>query len=154
MNYLRALSIAFCVFISSLSFADEATTQALRILEVSNTEAQMQQMMSQMLDLQLRSKPTLTPYKETLLQFMQKYLGYDILKDEFVKVYADTFTTDELRQIADFRSSDVGLKASKLLPSLTLRVTEIAIERIKANSDELNAMIEAETDRIRKLQSQ
>ena len=154
MRLLRIFLTSASVLMSQLAFADEAADQALRMLEVSNTRTQMEQLATQMLELQIQQKPMLAPYKETMSDFFHTYMGYEALKDDLVRVYTNAFTADELRQIADFQESEVGIKANRLLPQLSMEMAKIAMERISANVDELDAMIQAETDRIRKLQSQ
>ena len=50
--------------------------------------------------------------------FMDKYLPLDLFKSRFVKLYAEAFTEDELRQLIDFYKSPIGKKIISKVPEL------------------------------------
>ncbi len=71
--------------------------------------------------------------REKNLQAMQKIaldllfegLSWDKLKDEYIQLYADTFTEEELQGIIDFSKSPLGQKMAEKSPILMQRSMEI-----------------------------
>lgn len=57
-------------------------------------------------------------YVKVMKVFMNKYYTWDVLKDNFAKIYAAEFTEDELKQLITFYNSPIGKKASSKTPLL------------------------------------
>lgn len=60
---------------------------------------------------------------------MKKFLSYkeDMLRD-FAGLYAETFTADEMKQVADFYRSGTGAKFVQLAPGLMQKGAQIGIK--------------------------
>ena len=58
-------------------------------------------------------------------------------RQEAAKVYADTFTEDELRQILAFQRSAAGQKLSKVNADIGKRIYEIAVNKAKTREDQI-----------------
>ena len=101
-----------------------------------------------MLELQLRRNPNLQPYRHIVREFLDRHMGYDNLKPQLVRVYAEAFDAAELAEINTFYRTPVGRKAVALMPQLMMHGARIGSERVQANIGELRARIEAESRRL------
>lgn len=141
--------------ISSISLADPAAEkEAERLLNMMGMEEAMKQTTSQMLDLQLQQNPALVPFKEVMMEFFSKHMSYESLKPDMVRIYSETFTAPELREINNFYATEVGQKTIQVMPTLMVQGGQIGAARVQENIGELQAMIKLEAERIQSFQQQ
>jgi hypothetical protein len=138
-----------------MSLADVASEkEAEKLLDMVGTQAVMEQSMSQMLDIQLQQNPALAPYKGVMMEFLNENMSYESLKPELIKMYSEEFTSSELREINAFYLTDVGKKSIEKMPKLMMQGGQLGATRVQENINDLQAMIQAESERIQKLQSE
>ena len=155
MIFSRVIVLITALGVSSMSLADAASEkEAEKLLDMVGTQAVMEQSMSQMLDIQLQQNPALAPYKGVMMEFLNKNMSYESLKPDLVKMYSEEFTSSELREINAFYSTDVGKKSIEKMPKLMMQGGQLGATRVQENINDLQAMIQAESERIQKLQSE
>ena len=155
MIFSRVIVLITALGVSSMSLADVASEkEAEKLLDMVGTQAVMEQSMSQMLDIQLQQNPALAPYKGVMMEFLNKNMSYESLKPDLVKMYSEEFTSSELREINAFYSTDVGKKSIEKMPKLMMQGGQLGATRVQENINDLQAMIQAESERIQKLQSE
>ena len=155
MIFSRVIVLITALGVSSMSLADAASEkEAEKLLDMVGTQAVMEQSMSQMLDIQLQQNPALAPYKGVMMEFLNKNMSYESLKPELIKTYSEEFTSSELREINAFYLTDVGKKSIEKMPKLMMQGGQLGATRVQENINDLQAMIQAESERIQKLQSE
>ena len=155
MIFSRVIVLITALGVSSMSLADVASEkEAEKLLDMVGTQAVMEQSMSQMLDIQLQQNPALAPYKGVMMEFLNKNMSYESLKPDLVKMYSEEFTSSELREINAFYSTNVGKKSIEKMPKLMMQGGPLGATRVQENINDLQAMIQAESERIQKLQSE
>ena len=155
MNFSIVFVLITALSMSSMSLADAASEkEAEKLLDMVGTQEVMEQSMSQMLDIQLQQNPALAPYKGVMMEFLNKNMSYESLKPDLVKMYSEEFTSSELREINAFYSTDVGKKSIEKMPTLMMQGGQLGATRVQENIGDLQAMIQAESERIQKLQSE
>lgn len=155
MNFSMVFVLITALSMSSMSLADAASEkEAEKLLDMVGTQAVMEQSMSQMLDIQLQQNPALAPYKGVMMEFLNKNMSYESLKPDLVKMYSEEFTSSELREINAFYSTDVGKKSIEKMPKLMMQGGQLGATRVQENINDLQAMIQSESERIQKLQSE
>ena len=155
MNLLKVFVLITSLGVSSMSLADAASEkEAEKLLNMVGTQEVMEQSMSQMLDIQLQQNPALAPYKGVMMEFLNENMSYESLKPELIKMYSEEFTSSELREINAFYSTDVGKKSIEKMPTLMMQGGQLGATRVQENIGDLQAMIQAESERIQKLQSE
>ena len=155
MIFSRVIVLITALGVSSMSLADAASEkEAEKLLDMVGTQAVMEQSMSQMLDIQLQQNPALAPYKGVMMEFLNKNMSYESLKPDLVKMYSEEFTSSELREINAFYSTNVGKKSIEKMPKLMMQGGQLGATRVQENINGLHAMIQAESERIQKLQSE
>jgi hypothetical protein len=133
------LSLAF----HASTRADEAShLQAARdVLAAAHMDQIYGKTIDQILDMQLRSSPQLADMREPMKQFFTKYMGWDALKDDMAKIYAQTFSEDELKQIAAFYRTPAGTKMIEAQPDLTREGMELGQSKVRDHLPELQEML-------------
>ena len=155
MNLSKVFVLITALGMSSMSLADAASEkEAEKLLNMVGTQEVMEQSMSQMLDIQLQQNPALAPYKGVMMEFLNENMSYESLKPELIKMYSEEFTSSELREINAFYSTDVGIKSIEKMPTLMMQGGQLGATRVQENIGDLQAMIQAESERIQKLQSE
>ncbi len=150
----KYLAIAALLFVSNIYAASDAAMEAEKLLELSGTKAAMDQMTDMLLAQQLKQNPALVPFENVMRQFFQRYLSYESVKDEYVSIYTEAFTKNELVAMNEFYSTEVGKKAVRTLPDLMQKGGEIGVRRVQDNMPELQRMIAEEAARLKKEQQQ
>ena len=64
-------------------------------------------------------------------------MGWDSLKNEFIKNYTEAFTSKELRELVIFYKNTHGQKALQTIPSLMQKSAKKGQERVQAALPEL-----------------
>lgn len=152
------VSSAILVFIalsSSYATADIESEQkaALRLMEVSGTKSAMETMSGQMLGLQIQQNPMLAPYRQILADWNNTYLSYDSIKVQLAEIYLDYFSEDELNQLIEFYSTELGQKSVSVTPDIMVLSSELGAAVATEYAPKLERMIMAESQRIQLLQS-
>lgn len=139
-----ALTVAFLAAPASLLRADDAShLQAARnLLLASHMDQSYGKMIDQILDAQTKSAPQLAKMREPMKEFFTKYMGWDAMKDDLAKIYADNFTEQELNDITAFYKTPTGTKMSQALPSLMAEGAQLGQRRVQEHMGELKEMIE------------
>lgn len=152
MKISKSLGLAVFLCVCSAAFADNANEEAEKLFNILGMESALEQSMSQMLDIQLQQNPKLTPFKDVMMQFFQKHMSYDSLKPDMLRIYAETFSGQELKEINAFYSTEVGKKTIEKMPALMAQGAQIGAARVQANIGELQVMIQAEAARLQEAQ--
>ncbi len=141
------------MLLSSLAVAGEDTHRqaAEKLLYTAGMEKALEQSIEQMLNIQLQQKPSLAPYKEVMLRFLKKHMGFESLKEDIVAIYIEEFTEKELNEIIAFYETPTGRKTIKKMPKLMAKGAQLGVSRVQQNIGELQQMIKAESERIQKL---
>jgi hypothetical protein len=141
---MKLLTIAVFAFVASTQArADPASHRAAAasVLDLMNMDAVLTQAIDQTLKAEIASNPTIAPYEQQMRAFFAKYMSWASLKNDFVTIYADEFTEDELKQIAAFYRTPVGQKAVQKLPVLLAKGAALGQQRVQDHVGELRDAI-------------
>lgn len=154
MKFLKVGVVIGCVSLCSYAFADAASEkEAEKLLNVINMKTALEDSMSQMLNIQLQQNPSLGPYRKVMEEFLAKYMSYDSLKDDMIRMYGDAFTTEELKEITAFYKTEIGQKTIEKMPALMAQGGQIGAQRVQQHIGELQNMIQAESERLQSQQN-
>jgi hypothetical protein len=87
----------------------------------------------------------LTPeIRAVLRQFMDEHFRYEEMEPDFIRMYADTFTEEEIRGLVAFYRTPLGQRMVETLPEITATSQRIVMERLQDAMPQLmQAMMEA-----------
>lgn len=139
--------------------ADDASRVAAaeKLLSVMNLKEMTAQILSQIKDMQMaqfmntveKDEADSKAFQEKLMAFLTKELSWENLKGDYVNLYAEVFTEEELKGLTDFHNSPVGQKYLKKTPELMRRSMQISQERMMKILPEMQKMSQ-EWDRKQK----
>ncbi|MBY6108048.1 DUF2059 domain-containing protein [Ferrimonas balearica] len=122
---------------------DDAVAAARDLLEASRTEQMLAVTMDQIKANILQQDPNGAAYADVVVNFFAENLSYDVLEPELIALYAEVFTTGELRELAHFYRSPVGQKSLDLMPELMQRSNALTMQRLQAALPKLEAELQA-----------
>lgn len=148
---LITTSLALLLAVQSLSVTaqDESQKQAEILLNTAGVKVALEQSIEQMLQLQVQQNADLVPYKDVMQAFFRKYMGYESLKSDLIKMYTDTFSADELKDINAFYTTKTGQKTLSVMPQLMNQGAQLGVQRVQANLPELDAMIANRSEELK-----
>ena len=150
-NFKLSVLVGLLV-ISTMSLADSTSEkEAEKLLNTMGMEKAMTESMSQMVDVQIQQNPALAPFKPVMMKFFEKHMNWNSLKPEFVLLYSKEFTASELQEINAFYATATGKKTIEKMPTLMGQGAQLGAARVQANIGELQSMIKAESERLKKL---
>ena len=77
-----------------------------------------------------------------LWELIRKEMSWENMKDDYIKVYSEVFTEDELKELIIFYKSPIGLKFIEKTPLLMQKTMEISQVRTKRLMPEINRIVE------------
>ncbi len=148
MNFrtLPGLLAFLLVFACStgLSAASGSQRQAVaRLFELTHMQRLIEESVDGVLALQVAQNPALAEHKEALRAFLEKYIGWQSLKDALEEMYLQAFTETELNEMNAFYSSPTGQKVLQRLPELVQQRNQLAMQRLQEHIGELQQEINA-----------
>ena len=141
-----SLIIMAVVLTHAVAWGDEKSHRqaAENLLIVTNVDKSLPKIVEQVLASQLQQNPQLTPYRDVMQRFLNKYMHWESLKEDVMTAYTQEFTEPELKQLTAFYKTPLGQKAVEKMPKLLFIGGQIGMRRVQANEAELRQMIEAE----------
>jgi uncharacterized protein len=130
--------------------AAASAAAAQDLFKAMKLQANMNDTTAAMIDSEIGRNPGLTPYREVMLTWLRKYMTWDAMQPELTKMYTDTFTEAELKQMAAFYSSPAGQKSLEKLPELMQRTAMTGARISQAHSDELRAAMTTRSEELKK----
>ncbi|MEM8599940.1 MAG: DUF2059 domain-containing protein [Bacteroidota bacterium] len=117
--------------------------QAIRdLLEFTNARGQSEAAIDAMIDAINSTYPEVDGFETVMRTFLEKYMSWESLEDEYIQAYARAYTEEEIRAIAEFYASDVGQKSLRVLPALRSELMQIGVQRVQQNRAEMEALIQ------------
>ena len=143
MKKILSLAILLLVLVST-GFAqteDSHTLKTKELLSLMDMEKFMSQTLDTMMESQIRMNPAMEQFRDVFKKFFSKHFSWKSLEEEFVKLYKEEFTEDEIIELIKFYKTDIGRKTIKKLPLLMQKGSQLGEKRVMENIQELEQMI-------------
>lgn len=95
------------------------------------------------IDSQIAGNPEIAPYRDVMIAWATGVMTWENMGPPLIKVYLETFTEAEVREMTAFYRTPTGRKALTKLPELMQKGTVVGIEVAKAHQGELTEMLNA-----------
>jgi uncharacterized protein len=125
---------------AAISSHQQAVTELFQLMDLEKT---MLGGATAMIDAQIKANPGVAPFRGVLLEWSGKYLTWDAMAPQLIKVYMEAFTEAELREMIAFYRTPTGKKALTKIPELFQKGAQIGAEIAKAHQAELAEMVRA-----------
>jgi len=114
-----------------------------RLFELTHLQRLIEDSVDGVLNLQITQNPALAAHRDALRAFLEKYIGWQALKDDLTAMYMQAFTEPELNEMNGFYSSTTGQKVLQRLPELVQQRNQLAMQRLQEHIGELQQAIGA-----------
>jgi len=122
---------------ASYAASDSHRQAVARLFELTHMPKLIDDSVDGVLNLQIAQDPALAEHREALRAFLQKYIGWQALKDDLTAMYLQAFTEAELDEMNAFYSSPTGQKVLQRLPELVQQRNQLAMQRLQEHIGEL-----------------
>jgi hypothetical protein len=75
--------------------------------------------------------------RQVVRGFMDEFFAYDELEPEFIRIYTEQFTEEEMRAMTAFYRTPVGMRMIERTPELTVALQAMTMERMQEHMPEL-----------------
>jgi hypothetical protein len=142
---LIATLFATSLVLPCMSTADDQShrEQVEILFKLTRMEQKINESVESIAELHIRQNPALEEKRGQLMDFLQRQIGWDALKEDLYEMYMQTFTEDELKTINDFYSTPAGQKVIVIVPQLVQERNRLAMQRLQQNIGELQAILSA-----------
>ena len=140
---LITLSLVAWMLFPGLSVADEqGHRQQVEILfKLTKMQQKINESVESVAQLQLRQNPALESKRDLLMDFLNRHIGWDAMRNDITEMYMQTFTEDELKVINDFYITTTGQKVITIVPQLVQERNQLAMQRLQQNIGELQQIM-------------
>ena len=128
------------------------TAAAIELLKAIKLEASLPNTSAAMIDSEITRNPGMTPYRDVMLDWLKKYMTWSSMQPELVKLYTDTYSEAELKELAAFYRTPVGQKSLAKNPELMQKTAMIGARLGQEHADELKTLMNARRDELMKQQ--
>jgi hypothetical protein len=119
----------------------EAVALAEKLTVAFHVRAAFDQHIQRVVMARIQGQNELVSYKDVLLEFYNKFLGWEAIRPPTVASYIKNFSEEELSQLLAFYSSDLGQKSVSLLPGIASAVLEVGMLEAVKNEELLQEMV-------------
>jgi uncharacterized protein len=161
--------ILFCLSLSQAAIAETPTRSSIeKLLLITNVEKRIDAQYSAMLPMFTDIFKKMTPANisspestevynimlQKMITLMRKELGWSAIKEDYIKLYADSLTQVEINDLLKFYQSPTGKSYLEKLPILTQQVTEIAKRKTEPLYPQIQTIIQDSVEELKKKYSQ
>jgi len=151
---IRLIASALCLFLTFVIFvnADENSHKkaANELLVTMGIEKMLEQSNEKTVSFQVAKNRKIVGYEDLVKAFYDKYSNWEVIKDDVIKMYTQSFTEQELNELTAFYKSPTGQKALSTMPTLMVKTIHIGQQNIKEHLPELQKEIEKRTEENKK----
>jgi hypothetical protein len=140
---LGALLVPAAVRGQQQATADSHSAAARELIELIDLKHMAVQAGEAALDAQVKGNPQLAPYADVMHTFLRKVFADADLAGEVAKLYEETFSEQELREIVAFYHTPTGQKTLTKMPELMQKGMAIGLAKVQEHNAELTEMMAA-----------
>jgi len=126
----------------SLYAENKAIESAYKLFETTDMKSNYKKIVENLLHMQIQKRPVLKSVEKEMRQFFEQNIGWDAIKNDIAKIYAENYTAKELDEINAFYKTPVGQKTAKLMPKMAVASARIGQLKVRENIGDLEKIIE------------
>lgn len=115
----------------------EAIAAAMDLMTVMDLGAVSRATTETMLENMFAQNPALEEYRDVFMTFFDEHLRWEDLRDDYARVYAEVYTPEEMRDLAEFYQTPLGIRLLETTPAVSARSSQIAEAAIQPHLPEL-----------------
>lgn len=114
---------------------------AAELVDAMDMEQNLKQTTDALIEQQKGQMPMMAEYEDIMRDFMNKALNWSELRDDYIRMYAEVYTEDELRQLRAFYQTPLGKRLLATLPEVAAKSSEISNRRMQQHLPEMQQRI-------------
>jgi len=149
MSSLRQLTISsallLAVLLAPLAVAGDNSAKRQEVetlFRLTQMEEKIQEGVDSIVQRELQQNPQLQEDRKALEDFLQKYVGWNALKDDIAAMYMRAFSEQELKEMNAFYITPTGQKVITVVPELVQQRNRLAMQRLQQHIGELQQTIQ------------
>jgi hypothetical protein len=116
------------------------------LMQTMNMKQILDESLNQMLAMQIKNNPSLESAEPTLKAFFGKYMSWEGLKEDYIKIYMAEFTEKELKDMNAFYKTETGKKMAARQATIAMKGAQLGQEKVQAHMSELQEMLKKTTE--------
>lgn len=137
---IRSMVLALALFAAPAAAQPEPSASEVaavrELLEVSRTRENFIRAME--LGMEQGGMGEMTPQiRAVLSEFMDEHFRYDEMEPDFIRMYTDMYTEEEIRGLSAFYRTPLGQRMIETLPEISATSQRIVMERLQSAMPEL-----------------
>ncbi len=97
------------------------------------------------------ARPAYEKFIDEVLALLSKSLSWENTKDEYIDVFVQEFSEEELGRLIEFYETPLGRKTLQILPELYEKGAEIGQRRFEAVKPEIDALTDKMLDEVERI---
>lgn len=136
--FLLVLSVGSALAQATSSHAKAAENLLVAMGTPKATDDNVQQMLT----LQFEQVPAMKAAEVEVRSFFSKYMNWEAIKGDMIKLYTDEFTEKELKDMTAFYNTPTGKKLASKQTTLTMKAAQIGQSKIQPHMMELQQLLQ------------
>lgn len=144
-----ALALALCLPVAAqdappgpISIAESHRAAALDLLTAMETPRMLEAAREIAVRSMVESNPAVfQDIRDIFESFMAKYLNWDTLREDYVRIYTQSHTEEELLELAQFMRTPVGRRMVEEMPVIYKKSAQAGQQAVQAHLPELERLI-------------
>jgi hypothetical protein len=158
MKKVNLIAVILCLMLAYDLYADEqshrkSAEDLLLIMEVDKQMGARYEQLKNMQTEQLKAmgggSQEAISFQNKMMDTMAEEMSWEKLKDDFISVYTEVFTEEELRGLIDFYKGPLGRKFIEKTPELTTKLMQISQKHSMQILPKIQAMTNEMVDGIK-----
>jgi uncharacterized protein len=145
MKKLVLLVSLLCSLVVALAQTPEKSKHykaAEELLLTMDMEQVINENLEQILALQLKNNPHLQPAEASIKQFFNKYMSWQALREDYIRIYMEAFTEKELQDMISFFKTDTGKQLAAKQMMLMMKSAQLGQSKVQEHMSELQEMLQ------------
>jgi hypothetical protein len=122
----------------------------LELFKAMKLQGEVQQMPDAMMNAEISRNPGLAPFRDVMVGWLKKYMTWQAMQPELVKLYAANFTEAELKEMTAFYKTPTGQKALQAMPEVMQRSAMLGAQLAQGHEEELKTAMAARSAQLEK----
>jgi hypothetical protein len=146
-HLMTGTALLFAALTPALAAAADSSAhrqQVETLFRLTQMETKIEESVDSVVQLELQQNPQLQANKQVLETFLQKYIGWEALKEDIAQMYMRNFSEQELKEMNAFYITPTGQKVINVVPELVEQRNQLAMQRLQQHIGELQKLISAQ----------
>lgn len=140
-SILILLLIGFAGVAEAQETSESERQAAAELLEAMNTQQTFEASMDAMVEMQVQQNPQMAQLEDVFREFFKEHMAWEQIQPDYVALYTDLYTEEELQEMTAFYQTDIGQKMVEVMPEMAVRSQQIAQQHLQEHAGELQQKI-------------